>query len=116
QPLSTALGVLGQAGVTGYFGLREVGRLEAGDAVLVSAAAGGVGSVTGQIARIRGARKVVGLAGSDDKCRWLTAELGFDAAINYRAGNLAERLAEEFPDGIDVFFDNVGGDVLNEGL
>lgn len=116
QPLSTALGVLGQAGVTGYFGLREVGRLEAGDAVLVSAAAGGIGSVTGQIARIRGARKVVGLAGSDDKCRWLTAELGFDAAINYRAGNLAERLAEEFPDGIDVFFDNVGGDVLNEGL
>lgn len=116
RPLSMQLGVLGQAGATAYFGLLEVGAMQAGDKVLVSAAAGGVGSVAGQIARIRGAGKVVGTAGSAEKCRWLCEELGFDAAINYRTENLRERLAELFPDGIDVFFDNVGGEVLNEAL
>lgn len=116
RPLSTALGVLGQAGVTGYFGLTEAGRLHPGDAVLVSAAAGGVGSVTGQIARILGASRVVGLAGGAEKCRWLTSELGFDAAIDYRAPGLDAALSEAFPDGIDLFYDNVGGEVLNTGL
>jgi hypothetical protein len=115
-PLSLELGVLGQAGATAYFGLLEVGAMKAGDNVLVTAAAGGVGSVAGQIARIRGAKRVVGTAGSDAKCRWLREELGYHATINYRTENVGERLAELFPDGIDVFFDNVGGDILNEGL
>jgi NADPH-dependent curcumin reductase CurA len=116
RPLSSELGVLGQAGATAYFGLLDVGALKAGDKVLVTAAAGGVGSVAGQIARIRGAGLVVGTAGSDAKCRWLCDELGFHAAINYRTENVAGRLAELFPDGIDLFFDNVGGDILNAGL
>lgn len=116
RPLSTALGVLGQAGATACFGLLDVGRLARGEAVLVSAAAGGVGSVAGQIARIAGARVTVGLAGSDAKCRWLTGELGYDAAVNYRTANLDQRLGELFPDGIDVYFDNVGGTVLNTAL
>jgi len=116
SPLSTELGVLGQAGATAWFGLLETGAMKAGDNVLVTAAAGGVGSVAGQIARIKGAKKVVGTAGSDAKCRWLREELGYHATINYRTENVRERLAELFPDGIDVFFDNVGGDILNEGL
>lgn len=116
RPLSMQLGVLGQAGATAYFGLLEVGAMKAGDRVLVSAAAGGVGSVAGQIARIRGAGQVVGTAGSADKCRWLVEELGFDAAIDYRTEDLGERLAALFPDGIDVFFDNVGGAVLDQAL
>jgi len=116
RPLSLALGVLGQAGVTAYFGLLDAAAMKAGDSVLVSAAAGGVGSVAGQIARISGARRTVGLAGSAAKCDWLVRELGYDAAINYREAGLGQRLAEEFPDGIDVFFDNVGGEVLDAGL
>jgi NADPH-dependent curcumin reductase CurA len=116
RPFSLALGVLGQAGVTAYFGLLDAAQMRERDAVLVSAAAGGVGSVAGQIARIRGASRVVGVAGTDAKCRWLVEELGFDDAINYRTGDLGQRLAAAFPDGIDVFFDNVGGDVLDEAL
>lgn len=116
RPLSTELGVLGQAGATAYFGLLEVGAMQPGDNVLISAAAGGVGCCVGQIARIRGAAQVVGIAGSDDKCRWLCVELGFDAAINYKSEDLGARIAELFPDGIDVFFDNVGGDILNTAL
>jgi hypothetical protein len=116
RPLSTVLGILGQAGATAYFGMMEVGKLARGEAVLVSAAAGGIGSVAGQIARISGARLTVGLAGSDDKCRWLTRELGYDVAVNYRTENLDQRLGELFPEGIDVFFDNVGGTVLDTAL
>ncbi|MBN8281543.1 MAG: NADP-dependent oxidoreductase [Gammaproteobacteria bacterium] len=116
RPLSMELGVLGQAGATAWFGLLEVGQLKAGDNVLVSAAAGGVGSVAGQIARLRGAARVVGTAGSDDKCRWLKEELGFHEVINYRRENVPARLRELFPAGIDVFFDNVGGDLLNDAL
>lgn len=116
RPLSMQLGLLGQAGATAYFGLLEAAAMRSGDAVLVSAAAGGVGSVAGQIARIRGAGKVVGTAGSEEKCRWLCEELGLDAAINYREGNLRAQLAEHFPRGIDVYFDNVGGEILNEAL
>jgi NADPH-dependent curcumin reductase CurA len=116
RPYALALGTLGQAGITAYFGLLDAAGMREGDAVLVSAAAGGVGSVAGQVARIRGASRVVGLAGTGEKCRWLTDELGFHAAINYRTAELGRRLAEEFPQGIDVFFDNVGGTILDEGL
>ncbi len=116
RPLSTALSLPGQAGVTAYFGLLETGRMQPGDNVLISAAAGGVGSAAGQIARIRGAGRVVGIAGSEAKCRWLVTELGHDAAINYKTENVGARIAELFPDGIDVFFDSVGGDILNEAL
>lgn len=116
KPLSMELGILGQAGATAYFGLLHVGAMRAGDKVLISAAAGGVGSVAGQIARIRKAGLVAGIAGSADKCDWLVNELGFDAAINYRTEPVAERLRELFPEGIDVFFDNVGGEILNDAL
>ncbi len=116
RPLTTELGIVGSAGITGYFGLLEVGQFRAGESVLVSAAAGGVGSVTGQIARIRGASLVVGIAGTDDKCRWLVEELGFDAAVNYRTEDVRARLAALNPRGFDVFFDNVGGEILQAGL
>jgi NADPH-dependent curcumin reductase CurA len=116
RPLSTELSLLGQAGATAYFGLLEVGRVQSGDTVLISAAAGGVGSAAGQIARIQGAKQVVGIAGSDQKCQWLVEELGFSVAINYKTQNVDKRLGELFPDGIDVFFDNVGGEILNTGL
>lgn len=116
RPLSTELSVLGQAGATAYFGLQEAGQLKAGDNVLISAAAGGVGSTACQIARLRGAKQVVGITGTDEKCRWLIDELGATAAINYRSENVDQRIAELFPDGIDLFFDNVGGDILNSAL
>jgi NADPH-dependent curcumin reductase CurA len=117
RPLcTTVLGMLGQSGVTAYFGLLETGRLAHGDNVFVSAAAGGVGCMVGQIARASGAGRVVGTAGSDEKCRWLVDALGFDAAINYRREDVGARLAELFPAGIDVFFDNVGGALLDVAL
>ncbi|AHF98432.1 NADP-dependent oxidoreductase [Halostagnicola larsenii XH-48] len=112
-PVSTALGVLGMPGVTAYFGLLDVGEPKPGDTVVVSAAAGAVGSVVGQLARIAGAR-VVGTAGSDEKIDWLTDDLGFDAAINYReTDDLGAALDETCPDGIDVYFDNVGGPITD---
>lgn len=116
RPLSTELSLLGQSGVTAYFGLLDVGRMQVGDKVLVSAAAGGVGTAAGQIARIRGASQVVGIAGSAAKCAWLVNEIGYDAAINYKTEDVAQRIAELFPDGIDVFFDNVGGPILDAAL
>ncbi len=116
RPLSAELSILGQAGATAYFGLLDTGGMQTGDNVLISAAAGGVGSAAGQIARIRGAGQVVGITGSDAKCQWLVDELGYDKSINYKTDNVAERITEFFPDGIDVFFDNVGGDILNAGL
>lgn len=112
-PVSTALGVLGMPGVTAYFGLLDVGEPKPGDTVVVSAAAGAVGSVVGQLAQIAGAR-VVGTAGSDEKIDWLTDDLGFDAAINYReTDDLGAALEETCPDGIDVYFDNVGGPITD---
>ena len=114
-PLSTMLSVLGGTGLTAYFGLLEVGKPMEGETVLVSAAAGGVGSIVGQIAKIQGCR-VVGLTGSDEKCAWLTDELGYDGAINYRTANLRLALGEACPKGIDVFFDSVGGEILNTVL
>lgn len=115
-PLSYFLGVLGPTGLTAYFGLLEVGRPRAGETVLVSAAAGAVGSIVGQIAKMQGCR-VVGLAGSDDKCAWLRDELGFDAVINYRScGDCEAAIRQACPDGVDVYFDNVGGEILEAAL
>lgn len=114
-PLPSMLSVLGGTGLTAYFGLLEIGRPKAGETVLVSAAAGGVGSVVGQIARIQGCR-AVGLTGSDEKCAWLTDELGYDAAINYKNPDLRLALKEACPKGIDVFFDSVGGEILDTVL
>jgi len=114
-PLPVYLGTLGMPGLTGYFGLLEVGKPNAGDTVVVSGAAGAVGSVVGQVAKIKGAR-VVGIAGGADKCRYLVEELGFDAAIDYKRENVAAALAQHCPKGIDVFFDNVGGDILDAAL
>jgi NADPH-dependent curcumin reductase CurA len=112
---STYLGALGMTGLTAYFGLLQVGRLKPGDTVVVSGAAGAVGSIAGQIARIEGAR-VIGIAGGPEKCRALTEELGFDAAIDYRAGNVRRALREHAPRGVDVYFDNVGGEILDAVL
>jgi len=115
-PLSTYLGVLGMPGMTAYFGMTDVGVLEVGDTVLVSAAAGAVGSIAGQVARNRGAGRVVGIAGSDEKCRHVVENLGFDAAINYKTESVGEKIKDHCPAGIDVFFDNVGGDILDHAL
>ncbi|HEX5568221.1 MAG TPA: NADP-dependent oxidoreductase [Streptomyces sp.] len=115
-PLSTYLGVLGMPGLTAYAGLLEVASLTEGDAVFVSGAAGAVGSQVGQIARLRGASRVIGSAGSDEKVRLLTEEYGFDAAFNYKKGPVARQLREAAPDGIDVYFDNVGGEHLEAAI
>src|SRR5579863_9362241 len=109
------LGVLGMTGLTAYFGLLEVGRPQEGDTVVVSGAAGATGSVVGQIAKIKGCR-VIGIAGGAEKCRWLTDEAHFDAAIDYKSENVPARLKELCPKGVDIFFDNVGGDILDAAL
>jgi NADPH-dependent curcumin reductase CurA len=109
-PLSTALGVLGMPGITAYVGLLEIGQPKPGETVVVAAASGAVGSVVGQIARIKGCR-AVGIAGGADKCRFVTEELGFDACVDHRAADFAEQLAAACPKGIDVYFENVGGAV-----
>ncbi|MEU1204602.1 NADP-dependent oxidoreductase [Nocardia sp. NPDC005825] len=114
-PAPTWLGTLGMPGMTAYFGLLEVGKVRAGDTVVVSAAAGAVGSVAGQIAKAEGAT-VIGIAGGAEKCRILTEELGFDAAIDYREGDVLRQLRQAAPGGIDVYFDNVGGDILDAAL
>ncbi|WP_312510916.1 NADP-dependent oxidoreductase [Massilia sp.] len=110
-PISTALGVLGMTGFTAYVGLEEIGRPVPGETVVVAAASGAVGSIVGQIARIRGAR-AVGIAGGAAKCSYVKDELGFDAVIDHRAPDFAEQLRAACPDGIDVYFENVGGKVL----
>ena len=114
-PLPLFLGALGMPGLTAYFGLLDVGQPKAGDTVLVSGAAGAVGALVGQIARIKGAR-VIGIAGGADKVRYLVEELGFDAAIDYKAEDVAAALRRLAPQGVDVFFDNVGGDILDAAL
>ncbi len=111
EPMSYLLSVFGIAGLTAYFGLLHVGKPKQGETVVVSAAAGSVGSIVGQIARIKGCR-VVGIAGGKDKCHWLTSELGFDAAVDYKDGATFKALRAAAPKGIDVYFDNVGGDIL----
>lgn len=110
--ITTALGVLGMPGLTAYFGLLDIGKPQPGETVVVSGAAGAVGSVAGQIAKIKGCR-VVGIAGSETKVRYLVDELGFDAAVNYKTDNLHAALKEACPNGVDVYFDNVGGDVTD---
>lgn len=114
-PLSTALGALGMTGLTAYFGLLSIGRPKRGERMVVSGAAGGVGSLVGQIAKIQGC-SVIGIAGSDEKCSWVVDELGFDEAVNYRSDDLAARLRETCPGGIDVYYDNVGGEILDVAL
>ncbi len=115
RPLTHLLSVLGIAGKTAYHGLLKVGDPKPGETVVVSAAAGSVGILVGQIAKAKGAR-AVGIAGGADKCQWLTSDLGFDAAVDYKAGNLFKDLKAACPDGIDVYFDNVGGPVLETVL
>ncbi|MFW5473528.1 NADP-dependent oxidoreductase [Knoellia sp. CPCC 206450] len=115
-PLSAYLGVLGMTGLTAYAGLLEVASFTSGDAVFVSGAAGAVGSQVGQIAKLKGASRVIGSAGSDEKVRLLVEEYGFDAAFNYKNGPVAEQLRQAAPDGIDVYFDNVGGEHLEAAI
>jgi len=110
-PLSAYLGTLGMPGLTAWFGLIDIGAPKPGETVVVSAAAGAVGSVVGQIAKIKGCR-AVGIAGGKDKCTHVVKDLGFDACIDYKAGNLMKDLAEATPKGIDIYFENVGGDIL----
>jgi NADPH-dependent curcumin reductase CurA len=115
EPMTHLLSVYGIAGLTAYFGLLDVGKPKAGETVVVSAAAGSVGSIVGQIAKIKGCR-VVGIAGGKDKCNWLTSELGFDAAVDYKDGAVFRALKAAAPNGIDVYFDNVGGEILEACL
>jgi NADPH-dependent curcumin reductase CurA len=115
EPMTHLLSVFGIAGLTAYFGLLEVGKPKEGETVVVSAAAGSVGSIVGQIAKIKGCR-VIGIAGGADKCNWLTSELGFDAAVDYKDGAVFKALRAAAPKGIDVYFDNVGGDILEACL
>jgi NADPH-dependent curcumin reductase CurA len=111
-----ALGLFGITGMTAYFGLLDVGRLKEGDVVVVSGAAGATGSTVGQIAKLKGAGEVIGIAGGPEKCSWIVDELGFSAAIDYKNENVAARLRELAPDGIDLYFDNVGGEILDACL
>jgi NADPH-dependent curcumin reductase CurA len=114
-PLPTYLGALGMPGVTAYFGLLDVGAPKEGETVVVSGAAGAVGSVVGQIAKLKGCR-VVGIAGGPEKCGWIVEELGFDAAIDYKSEDVNAALREHCPEGVDVYFDNVGGEILDAVL
>ncbi|HET7490981.1 MAG TPA: NADP-dependent oxidoreductase [Bradyrhizobium sp.] len=115
EPMTHLLSIYGVAGLTAYFGLLDVGKPKTGETVVVSAAAGSVGSIVGQIAKIKGCR-AVGIAGGKDKCAWLTSELGFDAAVDYKQGEVFQALKAAAPDGIDVYFDNVGGEILEACL
>jgi hypothetical protein len=115
EPLTHLLSVYGVTGLTAYFGLLNVGQPKAGETVVVSAAAGAVGSLVGQIARIKGSR-VIGIAGGAAKCAWIKDELGFDEAVDYKAGDVRRQLRGLCPNGIDVYFDNVGGDVFEAAL
>jgi len=114
-PPTWSLGVLGVTGLTAYFGMLDLGKPKAGETVVVSGAAGATGSIAGQIAKLQGAR-VVGIAGGSAKCAWLTKEAHFDAAIDYKHEDVAARLRELCPKGIDVYFDNVGGEILDAVL
>ena len=114
-PLPRYLGALGMPGLTAYFGLLDIGQPKEGETVVVSAAAGAVGAVVGQIAKIKGCR-VIGIAGGPDKCRYVVEELGFDAAIDYKNDHVRAAISRHCPDGIDIYFDNVGGEILDIAL
>jgi NADPH-dependent curcumin reductase CurA len=115
EPLTHLLGVYGVTGLTAYLGLLRVGDPKPGETVVVSAAAGAVGSIAGQVAKLKGCR-VIGIAGGPDKCAWLTDELGFDAAVDYKQGDVRRALRAACPDGVNVYFDNVGGDIFEAAL
>ena len=110
------LSALGGTGLTAFFGMVDIGDVREGDTVLVTGAAGATGSVAAQIARLKGAAKVVGIAGGPEKCQWLTEKAGLDAAIDYKSEKVSARLREEFPKGISLFYDNVGGEILDQAL
>ena len=112
KPMTHLISVYGVAGLTAYFGLMECGRPQAGETVVVSAAAGSVGSIVGQLAKIKGCR-VIGIAGGPEKCRWLTHDLGFDGAIDYKSEDVGEALSRLAPNGVDINFENVGGEVMD---
>ena len=114
-PLTAYFGLFGHIGLSAYFGLLDVGKPQAGETLVVSAAAGAVGSLVGQIGKIKGCR-VVGIAGGQEKCRWIMNELGFDAAIDYKSENVLESLKKHCPGGVDVYFENVGGEILDAVL
>ncbi|HYP25449.1 MAG TPA: NADP-dependent oxidoreductase [Blastocatellia bacterium] len=114
-PLTAYMGLFGHIGLTAYFGLLDIGKPKEGDTLVISAAAGATGSLVGQIGKIKGCR-VVGIAGGQEKCRWLTEELGFDAAIDYKSEKVHESLKKHCPDGINVYFENVGGKILDAAL
>lgn len=115
NPIHRYLGALGMPGMTAYFGIIKEGKIKSGDIVLVSAAAGAVGSLVGQIAKIKGC-KVIGIAGGNEKCKYVKEELGFDEVIDYKNDNIYSALKKYCPDGIDVYFDNVGGEILEAAL
>ncbi len=115
-PLTMPLSVLGVTGITAYFGMKEIGQVREGDTVLVSGAAGATGSVAGQVARLLGATKVIGIAGGEEKCDWLENKAGYDAAIDYKKEDVASAIHRHAPKGIDVYFDNVGGPMLDSVL
>ena len=115
MPLTAFFGLLGHIGLTAYFGLLDITDPKPGETLVISTAAGAVGSLVGQIGKIKGLH-VVGLTGSDEKCRWIKDELGFDAAINYKTANVPQALKEACPKGIDIYFDNVGGEILEAVL
>jgi NADPH-dependent curcumin reductase CurA len=114
-PMPMYIGTLGMPGMTAYFGIQEVGKIVEGDIVLVSGAAGAVGSIVGQIAKIKGCT-VIGIAGGKEKCDYIVNELGFDDAIDYKSENIYSALKQKCPKGVDVFFDNVGGKILDAAL
>ena len=114
--VATVMNVLGTTGITAYFGLLDVGKFKSGDVVVVSGAGGATGSVVGQIAKARGAKKVVGIAGGPQKCAEVVEFYGFDECLDYREENLSRRLRTACPDGIDIYFDNVGGEILDAAL
>lgn len=114
-PLTAFMGLFGHIGMTAYFGLLDIGQPKAGETLVVSAAAGAVGSLVGQIGKIKGCH-VVGIAGSDDKCKWIVDDLGFDAAINYKTENVYDSLKKHCPKGIDIDFENVGGKIMDAVL
>jgi NADPH-dependent curcumin reductase CurA len=115
-PPTIALGLFGITGMTAYFGMTDVGRVKEGDVVVISGAAGATGSTAGQIAKLKGAAKVIGIAGGPQKCGWIAEELGFDATIDYKGEDVSARLRELAPEGIDLYFDNVGGEILDACL